>query len=464
MKRHIKFPLFMKDDFPARTLEEFREHFDFQKMMSYYADGKLAIWLRDRYYDDLSETVRNLNSNATDITKKLCELLEVEYHTDYDMDLSEFLRKNERLGKIKMYTNKSEVLDDPDCVAFSQEEFEELLRNDKYNNVYIFSGDFTLPLLARKVSVYGLDNPSLEITVETAVKCAEVGAEVHEIRCNKKLLKAAAVTRSTELLNKLGCFAFNQQEFDELLGEKKQNIYLSGKDFSLKHTDYPVNISGLSGNDELKLTDGSISSYTQKGVTFNNISLLHTIFEPGEVVTFGKDSLEWIVLSVEDEKTLLISKDIVKSMAMIAGFGKHFDRSYHLSDSEKWAKTDVRKWLNEDFYRNTFSELDRIKIISKDNEFISLLTEIEYHKYSKIIAKYDMNNTIWLRDFYSSSKYDYCSTLKNGLICRGASGMGCGNDISYINGLRPVILVEKLCSATKIKTPTAYVNLRNYLN
>lgn len=32
MRKNIKFPLKMKDDFPVRTMEELREHFDLTKM------------------------------------------------------------------------------------------------------------------------------------------------------------------------------------------------------------------------------------------------------------------------------------------------------------------------------------------------------------------------------------------------------------------------------------------------
>ena len=51
MARKIKFALEMKDKEPVRTLEDLRAHFDINKAVAYFLDGKLMTWLEDRYYE-----------------------------------------------------------------------------------------------------------------------------------------------------------------------------------------------------------------------------------------------------------------------------------------------------------------------------------------------------------------------------------------------------------------------------
>ena len=52
MARKNKFPLKMANDIEVRSLDELRQHFDINKIVEYFRDGKLLEWLSDRYYDD----------------------------------------------------------------------------------------------------------------------------------------------------------------------------------------------------------------------------------------------------------------------------------------------------------------------------------------------------------------------------------------------------------------------------
>ena len=74
--------------------------------------------------------------------------------------------------------------------------------------------------------------------------------------------------------------------------------------------------------------------------------------------TFGNynsGSIDWIVLDKQDDKVLLISKDII------------YCRPYMESESDTtWEKCSLRKWLNNDFYNNAFSEAEKNMIITTD--------------------------------------------------------------------------------------------------
>ena len=57
MDRKIKYALQMGDGVNVRTLEDLRQHFDFNEVTGYYVDHKLIEWLEDRYYDDVKQNI-----------------------------------------------------------------------------------------------------------------------------------------------------------------------------------------------------------------------------------------------------------------------------------------------------------------------------------------------------------------------------------------------------------------------
>ena len=75
----VKFPLKMKDDVQVRNIAELKENFDIEKVVGYFLDGKLQKRLDDRWYEDESEEVSKLDSNDSDLARKLSEIFGVEY-------------------------------------------------------------------------------------------------------------------------------------------------------------------------------------------------------------------------------------------------------------------------------------------------------------------------------------------------------------------------------------------------
>ncbi len=70
---------------------------------------------------------------------------------------------------------------------------------------------------------------------------------------------------------------------------------------------------------------------------------------------YNSGSLDWIVLDKQDDKVLLITKNIV------------YCRPYMESESDTtWEKCSLRKWLNEEFYNDAFIEDERNMIITTD--------------------------------------------------------------------------------------------------
>lgn len=76
----------------------------------------------------------------------------------------------------------------------------------------------------------------------------------------------------------------------------------------------------------------------------------------------GREPIEWIVLDKQADKMLVVSRYILDCKPMVNGFG----------DAD-WGSSDLRKWLNNEFYTFAFNENDRTRIIESfvpDTEYV----------------------------------------------------------------------------------------------
>ena len=82
--------------------------------------------------------------------------------------------------------------------------------------------------------------------------------------------------------------------------------------------------------------------------------------KPGDIFTFGKyeqdnnlengpEDIDWIVIGKDGSRILIISKSVLAN--------KPFDEGY-----SNWADSQIRAWLNEDFYNAAFSEDEKTSI------------------------------------------------------------------------------------------------------
>ena len=114
--------------------------------------------------------------------------------------------------------------------------------------------------------------------------------------------------------------------------------------------------------DETTLAE-QLSRYTINDIGFNDNDV-----EKDETVKFGtwylydktgteKDRLRWHIIKKDKNKALLISEDIIDI--------RHF---HNESGYVAWSNSDLRKWLNEEFYNNAFTNDEKKYIYSVKNE------------------------------------------------------------------------------------------------
>lgn len=144
----------------------------------------------------------------------------------------------------------------------------------------------------------------------------------------------------------------------------------------------------------------------------------------------GKETIRWKVLEIQHGEMLLLSQSIIN------------DKEYTAQNkSSDWEKSDIRSWLNDDFYNNAFSEEEKKMIRNstslgingsnntEDNIFI--LSEDEILKYLPGKEERTTGSTWWCR---SGGDVFYCI-------------LGDGTTVSYgivtnAYGIRPAMWVE----------------------
>jgi len=89
-------------------------------------------------------------------------------------------------------------------------------------------------------------------------------------------------------------------------------------------------------------------------------------FEVGNTIDFGKSKwgpYQWIILKVENDKTLIITKEIVKCRPYDSS---PVDAEGRIAKkfSTTWEHCTLRNYLNLHFYNNTFTPEEQSKILS----------------------------------------------------------------------------------------------------
>lgn len=157
MAKRIKFPLLLKDDFQVRTLEELREHFDLEKVLVYYQNGKLLTWLEDRYYEREVELLQDLTPQSPNLPQQLCQIFGISFTGKHVVDLEILAEKQKKIEQLKQYTDDEKILQLIDQVAFTQEDLADIL-DDGYSIIYLCNNSFRVPSSKKNIAYIGIGN------------------------------------------------------------------------------------------------------------------------------------------------------------------------------------------------------------------------------------------------------------------------------------------------------------------
>ena len=232
----VKFALKMRDDYECRDLESLREHFDLEKTIAYFQDGRLITWMKHRGFYDIADELEEMSAEAADFPQKLCSLLEVEY-TGEAVDAEDIAFYNERLKEIKQYTYDEKILSNAGCVAINQEELGELLEED-VKVIYLLDGEYSIPIKRKNHKYIGIGNVTAKIRSKEPVDFAKLEIEFENISfdseyesiCNSKSSnkaeykeKEAAPTVQKQTFSRVEVSCEDEDVCDD---EQEESIYV----------------------------------------------------------------------------------------------------------------------------------------------------------------------------------------------------------------------------------------------
>ena len=160
MVKPIRFPLEMGNGVKVNTLEELREHFDLERVLGHYIDGKLLVWLEGRYYENEATQIAGLNHEDADFNSRLCNVLGVQCKISETINILELEVNKKRMARLKQYTDDENIIRNIDNVAFNQEELSDLLNNNT-NRIYLCGGSFSISPNKENVSYIGINRPQV---------------------------------------------------------------------------------------------------------------------------------------------------------------------------------------------------------------------------------------------------------------------------------------------------------------
>jgi len=162
MAKKIRFPLKLADGTQARSIEELKEHFDLESVLEHYKSGKLVTWLRDRYIEAEANAIEALDENAPDFQKALCEVFGIEF-SGAGADMEEIAQRQERLARLRQFTDDDEFIQNINAVAFDQEELADLLDED-CERIYLCGKKFIVPASVRNKTYVGINSPAVQVS------------------------------------------------------------------------------------------------------------------------------------------------------------------------------------------------------------------------------------------------------------------------------------------------------------
>lgn len=184
MAKKIRFPLDMGNGVEVRTLEELQENFSLEKVLGYYADGKLITWLRDRYMDDIADALEKLDKDMADFSAKVCEIFNVEYSED-GVDIKTIEERNQRLALLKEYTEEQQFIDVIDDIAFDQDNLYDLLDEDK-TTIFLCGKKFSIPLSKNGICYIGINTPEVVINSKEKINFTEREIQFKDVKFDQQ--------------------------------------------------------------------------------------------------------------------------------------------------------------------------------------------------------------------------------------------------------------------------------------
>lgn len=205
MAKKIRFPLEMKDGIEVRSIDELQDHFSISKILDYLQDGKLVTWLRDRYEDDIADSVESLDLQDPELMKNICDIFDVSYEK-VSAELAHDLERKKRIARLRTYVADGNYENVIDQIAFDQDELYDLL-DENITTIYLCGEKFSIPLAKQYVTYIGINHPMVVIRSKV-----EVAWEKKHI-CVENVVFDSKYQEVLDCMNKTDVMAYTDQTY-----------------------------------------------------------------------------------------------------------------------------------------------------------------------------------------------------------------------------------------------------------
>lgn len=185
MQKKIRFPLVMDNEIEVRSMVELQSNFSLDRILYYIYNGRLVIWLKDRYENDVVEKIETLDKNDLDLPKKVCEIFSVTYDEISNEEQHRVCKRMEAIKRLREFMDEDIIATVIERVALNQDELNYLLRKGE-SEIYLFENKFNIPLSVRGVSFRGINNPVVSIDSTNIIDWASYGVIFDKIKFDEK--------------------------------------------------------------------------------------------------------------------------------------------------------------------------------------------------------------------------------------------------------------------------------------
>ena len=192
MARKVKFPLELKDGYLARSnIEEVRAHFDLEKIIAQFHNGRLKIWLDDHYLPEMAAQVAALDGDVPDLAAELCAILGAEGVATDHVDSSLIQKREENRQRLSQYTTNPILCDMAEFAAFEQGDLDRLIKEGA-QEIILCNANFRIPLNVKNKTYLGVGKAVAVIDSKTAVDFETLGIHFVDLPFDEKYREAMA--------------------------------------------------------------------------------------------------------------------------------------------------------------------------------------------------------------------------------------------------------------------------------
>lgn len=201
MAKKINFPLEMADGYTVRyELEEYRAHFNLVKAIEHFTSGKLIEWMENNLYEEIAESLGQLDKDAPDFPQRLCEILGVEMPetADENPDIDAIQRTQEKEKTLRQKTSDEKIIANAAKTAFHRGDLVELLKAGE-KTIYLCGDAFDIPIRKENVRYIGvLGTPKITIGAKSREELAEKNITFENVELPETLREKKEATQIKE--------------------------------------------------------------------------------------------------------------------------------------------------------------------------------------------------------------------------------------------------------------------------